>query len=134
MAGVRASIVCAASLLIATCLFAEDKKPDPRGALETAIPEGIRLLEAKEYKPFIEKFALPEHLAKMKERGDFDEVVERFGKQDAPDLLGALKSIKDAKPTLDKEGNEATYELKRPVRDKKVIKFKKVDKLWYLNN
>ena len=113
---------------------ADDPKPDPREKLETAIPEGIKLLTAKEHKPFVEMFVAPADLKEITKKTPLDEFVKRFAEDKAPKLLKVLEEIKDTKPTLDKTGTRATYTLKENGDGKKSITFKKIEKYWYIQN
>jgi hypothetical protein len=111
-----------------------DPKDDPREELESAIPEAIRLLEAKEYVTFLKNFVAPVHLKKLAEKGSLEEFAKEFGRTKSGRLLKVLKSIKDAKPELGDEGKKATFKLKEEVEGKKTIVFVKVDKFWYIQN
>jgi hypothetical protein len=113
---------------------AQDPKPDPREKLETAIPEGIKLLTAKEFQPFIEKFVAPDDLKEITKRTTVEEFAKRFGEEKAETLLKVLENIKDTKPTFDKTGTKATYTLTQTIGNKKTITFKKVEKYWYIQN
>lgn len=117
-----------------TVARAEDPKPDPREKLETAIPDGIKLLTAKEFKPFIEKFVAPDDLKEITKKTTIEEFAKRFGEEKAATLLKVLENIKDTKPTFDKTETKATYTLTQTIGNKKTITFKKVEKYWYIQN
>ena len=128
-------------LLISSLVFSfgipvisQDVKPESREALETAIPEGIRLLEAKEYEAFVEIFVPPADLKKITEGTSLEKFAKRFGERKAPRLLEIFKEIKGTKPSLDDNGTKATFALKEEKDGKKAITFVKVDKYWYLKN
>lgn len=122
-------------LLAAGGLVAADSKADPRENLETALPEAIRRLEAKEYTSFLRDFVSPDDLKGITEQGPLDEFAKAFGEGKAAQLLQVLKSIVDAKPTLNESGNEATYELKdAPSDSKKTITWMKIGEFWYIQN
>lgn len=127
---IAACLLVASSLPLATA----DEQPNPRENVETAVLEGIRLLEAKDYTTFLKTFVAPDELAKILEEVPLDQLAEQFGAKKAPRLLDVLKMIKDAKPTLDAEGKTASYELKNAIGGKKGIQWKKVDKFWYITN
>lgn len=114
--------------------LAADSQADRREKLETAVPEGIRLLEAKDYVAFLKNFASPEDLKKFTEKTPLDEFAKEFGLEKAPRLLEVLKSIRDVKPTLELDGTKATYALKEPIGGKKVIIWVKIGKYWYIHN
>ena len=115
-------------------LFGQEKKADPRESLETAIPEAIRLLEAKDYRSLLKAFVAPEDLKKFSERGGFEDFVTKFSSRKAPSLLATLNSIKGIKPTLKDEDRTAVFEFKEPIQGKTSITFVKIDKYWYLQN
>ena len=118
----------------ATAVFSQEVKPELREALETVIPEGIRLLEAKEYKVFVELFVPPAELKKIAERTPLEEFAKQFGERKSPQLLEALNEIKGAKPRLDDSGTKATFALREEMGKKRTITFVKVDKHWYIKN
>jgi hypothetical protein len=122
------------SAVEATVVLAQDPKPDPREKLETAIPESIKMLTAKEFKPFIEKFVAPDDLKEITKRTTVEEFAKRFGEEKAETLLKVLEDIKDTKPTFDKTETKATYTLTQTIGSKKSITFKKVEKYWYIQN
>ena len=112
---------------------AEDKDV-VRENLNTAIPYGIKLLEAKEYLAFLKAFVEPEQLKKFSDRGDIEEFANKFGEGKSRQLLLVLKQIKDNKPTLSEDGKKAAYDIQVEGVTKKGITFTKVGKYWYINN
>lgn len=110
-----------------------DDKDALREKLDTAIVEGIRLLEAKEYATFLRHFVPPDML---KQLGDdkFDEFAKKFSEKKAGQLLAALKSVKNEKPKLDDDGTTATFDVKIEDAPRKTVVFKKIDKYWYISN
>lgn len=121
--------------LLAWAAFAEaDKKPDPQAKLETAVPEAIRLLEAKEYASFLKAFVPPEDLKRITEKAPLEEFAKNFAEKKAARLLEMLKAIQDVKPELNEEGSEATFEAKEEIGGKKKLGFLKIDKRWYIKN
>lgn len=114
-----------------TVSLAEDVKPDPQEKLETAIPEGIRLLEAKEDAKFLKTFMAPEDFKKNNPK-KLDEFVKYFSEKEAVSVLKMLKAVRYVNPTFGNEGKLATYPLKEPIDNQNSISFKKVDKRWYL--
>lgn len=126
-----AAVLC---LITAAYLSADEPKPDPREQLDTAIPEAIRLLEAKEHKTFLKDFVAPADLERITKNIPLDQLAERFGTDKADVLLGVLKSIKGAQPTLDAAKTRATFKLKEPIGGKEDIRWVKVEKNWYIEN
>lgn len=129
--GIFATLACLAGF---ATLAPAPAKTDPRKKLETAIPEAIRLLEAKEYETFLKKFVAPDDFKKITKETTLEEIAKQFEKDKAAALLQVLKSVKDKKPTFDSEGKKATF--KHEVKDapKDSITFVKVDNLWYIQN
>lgn len=126
-------------LIVAIALFsclascpAQDSKTDPREKLETAIPEAIRLLEAKDYTKLLKNFVKPEDFKRITESQPLEAFARQFGKDKSDNLLTVLKSIKDVKPKLEDEGEKAVFTLKEAVGGKDKITFEKVDKFWYI--
>jgi hypothetical protein len=109
-------------------------KPDPREKVDTAVPEGIRLLDAKEYSSFLQKFVPPDDLKKLTMKAPLDEFAKEFGQTHAPRLLKVLQAIRGTNPTLVADGMLATFPLKEPIEGKKSITFIKVGKFWYIQN
>ncbi len=107
---------------------------DPRENLDTAIPDGIRLLEAKEYVKFLKAYAPPDGLAKFAEAGGLEKFAAEFGQSKGPRLLAVLKKIKGTKPELDETGQIATYRFEEAVGGKNNIVFMKRDKYWHIKN
>lgn len=119
------------SILCFTALQADDKQAW-REKLDTAIPEGIRLLEAKEYASFLKAFVEPSEFEKLTQTIGLEEFAVKFGEKKAGQLLEVLKHIKGKAPKID--GNDAVYDVKVEGFSKDKIKFKKVEKYWYIIN
>lgn len=115
-------------------VLAGDDAPNPQEKLETAVPEAIRMLKAREYVPFLQAFIPPDDLKKLTAAGSFDAIAAQFGEKKAPRLLKALEGIATAKLTVDEEKQIATYTFPEPIDGKGGIRFQKVGKLWYLMN
>ncbi|HMO36504.1 MAG TPA: hypothetical protein PKA06_10720, partial [Gemmatales bacterium] len=61
--------------------------------LETAITEGIKLLEGKEYVKFLKAFVEPPELEELSKGGSIEEFAEKFAVSKGPQLLSVLKNI-----------------------------------------
>jgi hypothetical protein len=106
---------------------------DPRERLETAIEEGIRLLEKKEYLKFLTTLADPAALAKRRDTPE--EFAAEFAEDGAERLLAMLKRIRTAKPAMSADGNTATYQLDpAPERGPRTLRWEKIGKYWYIAN
>jgi len=109
-----------------------DEKNAWREKVDTAVTGGIKLLEAKDYAGFLKAFVEPEMMEKF---GDgIDEFAKMFGEKKGPQLLVVLKKIKDMKPTMEEDGKVASFDVQVEGSSKKGIKFKKIDKYWYIMN
>lgn len=116
----------------AASAVAQDAKADPREKLETAIPEAIRLLEAKDYAKLLKDFVKPEDFKRITASTPLEDFARKFGEGKAPRLLEALKAAKELKPELADAGRKATYSFKEPIGGKSTITFVQVDKYWYI--
>lgn len=134
MQSIRRMFISLIALTFVIPAVARDVQPDPREELKTAIPEGIRLLEAKQHQAFVKSFVPPADLQKLTAGTSLEEFAKRFGEGKAPQLLKILKEIKDAKAKLDDTGTKATFALKEGMGGKKSISFVKVGKYWYIKN
>lgn len=127
-------LCCLTGASLASAESQSESTADPRENLATAVPEAIRLLEAKEHRKFIESFVAPADLKKVLEKGSLDDLVKGFGERKADRLLQFLTAIKSEKPMLDPSGTKATYEAKEPIGGKTRLEWEQVDKYWYIRN
>lgn len=134
MLSIRLLFISLIALSFVTPVVAQGIKPESRESLETIVPEGIRLLEAKEHKVFVEVFVPPTDLKKITEGTSMEEFVKMFGDRKAARLLDVLKDIKGTKPSLEDNGTKATFTLNQEIGGKKSIAFVKVEKYWYIKN
>lgn len=121
-------------LISVSALRADEDKNAWREKVETAVAGGIKLLEAKNYVGFLEAFVEPEMLEKFSKGGSIEDFAKKFGQDKAPVLLKILNKIKDMKPTMEQNGKVASYDVEVEGSPKKGIKFKKIDKYWYIIN
>lgn len=99
--------------------------------LDTALAHGLKLLEAKEYKTFIQTFATPDDL---KAKGPaVDEIAKNFAGKQSEVLTTIFKGIQGAKPKLSADGNEASFALPKD-SVKESIEFTRIGKAWHLKN
>jgi len=131
-----ARIAAIVALFFAGCQArAEEAKPEARETLDTAIAEGIRLLEAKSYDAFLKAFVPPDDLKKLADKHPLGEFTEKFGEKKGPHLLLILKSLKDAKPKLEDDGKKATFDVPKDLATTKpAITFVQIGKYWYIQN
>jgi len=127
------------ALLLAPCVlsFAADAPAAAaplNATVESAVANGIKLLEAKDYKTFLKTYVPPEVYPKIIADKGEDAFVAMFAGDKATKLLAVLKSIKDAKPTMKDDGKTAVYDLAEEIADKKNIQFVQVNGAWYIRN
>lgn len=111
-----------------------ESRPELRERLETAVPEAIRLLEAKQYVTFLRLFAHPDELKQFTDGQPLDQFAANFGEKKSAVVLKVLKAIKDLKPTLEADGSKAVYTLNEAVDRNTSMIWVKVDKYWYMQN
>ena len=126
--------ICLA-IVLTVAQSAPAAKPDPREQLPTAIAEGIRLLEAKQYLAFISAFVTPAEVKSRSDRGDLEAFAQKFGESPrAAALLAALKEIQQVKPIMDKGDTVATFPLSPMDGRPNTLRFEKIGKYWHLAN
>jgi cytochrome c556 len=123
-----------AILLLAALLPDPEPAPaNPMQSLATAIPHGIKLLEAKKHEEFITTFVPAADLAMA--RADpkiWKRVIDQFAGEKAAEVLTALKDIKSQKPEMSKDGTLATFKLKKELGGRGEMTFVKVGKSWWI--
>ena len=132
----KLSTTATLAIISVTTIFAvslrADAAGDPREKLETALPEAIRLLEAKDYATLLKEFVAPDDFKHITENQSLEQFAKEFGEDKAAGVLKDLKSIKDKTPELSAEGNKATFA--REDANAKPIVWVKIDKYWYIAN
>ncbi len=134
MTTIRLLAVLMCGCLLSVSTLRADDKDAWREKVDTAITGGIKLLEAKDYAGFLQAFVEPDMMKKFSEGGSIDEFAKMFGEKKGPQLLGVMKKIKDLKPTMEEDGKIAKFDVEFEGSSKKGIKFKKIDKYWYIIN
>ncbi|HEX8844449.1 MAG TPA: hypothetical protein VF791_07385 [Pyrinomonadaceae bacterium] len=139
----RLSWLLIISALVGLLSLASCKKTN-RGDLNSSIEQAISMLEAKQYKEFLQEFFNPEEMANALKRQSLDNLAGEFSKSKAGLLLGVLKRIKGRQPQYSSDQTEARFSLASdtdlPVdpdptaRDINYIAFKKVNGVWYIKN
>ncbi len=90
MVVVRFFYFCLFALLFVNPVLSDVDHPARREQLATAIPEGIRLLEATEFESFLKCFVPPADLKRITEETSLAEFAKTFGQRKAPRLLEVL--------------------------------------------
>jgi hypothetical protein len=102
---------------------------DPaHGDLDASIDLAISMLEAKAYRPFLERFIAPSDRPKLLKDGGFDAILPEFEQDKAERLLATLRAIRGRAPR--REGARATYE----VPGEKDITWVLEKGRWYIKN
>jgi hypothetical protein len=127
----RGAFLAVTVLLVAT-LSAHQPPPNPQARLDTAIAEAIRLIEAQQYRSFLEKFVTADDLKRtLAEDGmSMDAFTDQFIQYLAPLTLKKLNVIRGIAPTMSSDRNQATW-FDQP-KNRPMVTFKKVSGLWYL--
>ena len=134
MTTVRFATILFSLLLLMIGQVQADTTPNPREKLQTAIPEGIRLLETKEYITFLKNFANPSDLEQFTKENSLEEGAKVFAEEKAQRLLEILKEIQDVKPKFENNGNKAIFQLKDNNEGMHTIIFVRVERYWYIQN
>jgi hypothetical protein len=132
-----ATTMKAAASMTAPAPAATPVGSDARSDIKTAIPEAIRLLEAKDYTNFIKNFMPPSQLAQMPVPVDQLAALMMSDPKTAEQfngLIDALKKIQSLTPTMDASGNKATFTLDPPIAGEKELSLVKENGLWYLGD
>jgi|GEM_PF-1788454 hypothetical protein len=133
-------IVFSITLLANNLLLAqEEKKAHPQESVDTAISHAIELLEAKKYKELLTAYIPPADVAKMKEAGQYELIMQKFGEGGKPaKLLEALKAAQKVEPEYNEDKTAVVFKFTKEVDgeqvEQKPIKFNKTGKLWYIGN
>jgi hypothetical protein len=123
------------SVLVSNVLYAANNTlPDPREKVDTAISEIIRLVEAREYATFIQKYAPPDDLKKILANKSLDELVKEFAQKNAARLIKVLRATRGLTPIVEENATKVTYHFKEPIDGKESIIFIKIGKFWYIQN
>ncbi len=125
-------LFCISGLLLASNLLAQGDTPNPQVKIETSINDCISLLENKDYKTLITKYADPEDLKDMLKDKSLDELVEKFAEKKAERLLKALKTAKEKEIEYQENGTIGVIKLGEVESGPDHFTFKKVDGLWYI--
>jgi hypothetical protein len=108
---------------------------DPRLTLDTAIPEAIRLLEARQHAAFLRRFVPPDTLKELSAAESFDGFVQAFGDDGkATAMLAALKRIKGTRPVLDGDGRRATFTFQPAIEGRTSLTFVRLGEVWYISD
>ena len=133
MTTVRFASILFSLLLLMIGQVQADTTPNPREKLQTAIPEGIRLLETKEYITFLKNFMNPCDLEQfIKEENSLEEGAKMFAEEKAQRLLEIFKEIQDVKPKFENNGNKAIFQLKDNDEGIHTIIFVRFERYWYI--
>ena len=113
---------------------ADGQSSSPRTQPDSAIKEGIRLLEAKKYAEFLETFVRPSELAELLDKRSLAETADEFGKRRAADLLAVLRAASALKPALNEGGTRAEYVFEKPIGRERRLQLQKIGEFWYFRD
>src|SRR5205085_12249001 len=106
-------------------------KGNPETAkLHARIDSGIVMLEAHQYREFLQAFVDPEFI----EHKGVDAILEEFQEEKAELLLSVLKEIRTNKPSYRKGNTVASFKLRKRPDAHGYINFTRVDGVWYIKN
>jgi hypothetical protein len=125
-------IVLMAAMLAVSFQTTFGQQADPRREPATAIKEAVRLLETKSYVEFIQKFALPIALDRVKQQfGTLEKAVAELDRKGQFDTtLKAFQAAMKIQPTLYDDGR-ANYVFDAPIGGERRLQLQKIDGLWY---
>jgi hypothetical protein len=130
----RAVVLTGLLFALAVRADARPDDPEPPSSVRAAVGEGIRLLEKKEYRRFLEKFVSPDDMQKILRRLTIEQFADEFGRGKAADMLEVLKHVRNKKPTLDKDGKKATFQIEIKGAPRDQIRFIKIGRRWCIQN
>ena len=125
------SSAVAIAVVVLAPLVQAVQAPNPRTQPETAVKEGIRLLEAGKHAEFLKTFARPSEVEEQLAKTSMDKAAAEFGEKRAPDILAALRAASTMKPTLSAEGTRAEYTFEKPFGRERKISMVKIGEFWY---
>ena len=105
---------------------------DPREDPVTAIAEAIRLLEAEEYRTFVEQFVPPEALNTVVAMMTLDEFAQDFADKSAGKVLEILRMLRGRTPSLNADGTVATFTLGESIAGRDSFALVKIGRYWYI--
>lgn len=105
----------------------------PQENLDTMIAHGIRLLERRQYREFVESYFDPDLLRRLEPR-DVGNVVKGFAEK-ADNMLAALKLIRGSKPAFEDLGRKAIFAIPaNPQGLTQPLVFKRLASRWHLES
>jgi hypothetical protein len=111
-------------------------KPSPRENVETTVVEGLRLLESKDYRRFLQEYFPPEWVkAKMAEPGGLNAWVDVFVAHSLGNVLQHLKQASTIKPIYDEAKTTAIFTLTIQDGNESFVKnyrMVKIGRYWYI--
>jgi hypothetical protein len=125
-------LFCISGLLLTSSLLAQGGTTNPQSKIETLITDCISLLENKEYKTLITKYADPEDLKDILKDKSLDELVKKFAENKAERMLKALKIAKEKEIEYQENSTIGIIKLGEVESGPDHFTFKKIDGLWYI--
>jgi hypothetical protein len=111
-------------------------KPSPRENVESTVVEGLRLLESKDYRTFLQEYFPPDWVkAKMAEPGGLNAWVDGWVANSLGNVQRHLKQASTVKPTYDEAKTTAIFRLTIQEGKESFVKnykMVKVGRYWYI--
>ena len=108
--------------------------PSDTSQLKEMIGAGIKLLEAKKYEAFLQRYPVPAEREKMLKERSLEEMARSFSKRHAERLLAIFRQIEGEVPTFSEDGQRADYKVNLENFSRDRLVFEKIDGHWYLRN
>ena len=105
----------------------------PAGVWE-ALDEGIKMLEAKRCRQFVERFVHPLERERVFGTEGIDKLVERFERDDAPKVLALLKAARAVTPVVLNEGKTVRFNRIKANNNVEDIAFTLHEGVWYIRD
>jgi len=122
------------SLLLLPGWADEAAAPSNTSQLKEVIQTGIKLLEAKKYEAFLQRYPVPAEREKMLKERSLEEMARSFSKRHADRLLAIFRQIEGEVPTFSEDGQHADYKVNLENFSRDRVVFEKLDGHWYLRN
>lgn len=107
-------------------VISPDDDPTRGADLDATIEVAIRMLEAKQYRAFLERFIAPRDRPKLLRDGGVDKLLPEFEAEKAERVLALLKGLRGRPPR--REGARAIFE-----GDKRIVWVQEGGR-WYIEN
>ena len=122
------------SSLVSPVWADEAAAPSDTSQLKEMIQAGIKLLEAKKYEAFLNRYPVPAEREKMLKQRSLEEMARSFSKRHAERLLAIFRQIEGEVPMFTVDGQRADYKVDLENFSRDRVVFEKIGGHWYLRN